>query len=297
MFSIFVGAAVLMNRSFLQNVGGYDESMRLAEDTELGYRLYNAGAVFIPDLDSRAWHLGETTMTNHRDKLLEHNHALLSQRVPLLRKLRKNKSHITYKTPSVALNIKATEESAARITVLISDLLSGAAGFDAKINIILPQNFSEERYSPLNDSFYNIRKMVNCLSFDERVLFSRKIENFDRNSPFVMIVNKPVPIQFLKKMFTLINAKDVGFVGLPSLKGEPVAILYRQAALARLNITNLSAYLHNSKQIGSVWGFWWISRFELVKKSTSRTTSTRVKSLRKRVLRKLRRLRNSVNKK
>lgn len=296
-FSVFVGAAVMMNRSFLQNLGGYDESMKLAEDTELGYRLHNAGAIFIPDLDSKAWHLGETAMMKHRDKLLEHNHALLAQRVPLLRKLRKNKNHIIYKTPTAVVNIKSTEATADSVVTLAGDILNGMAGFDARIHIVLPSSFSEYRYSPLNDSFQRTRRMVNELRFDRRVSFSSTVENFDCLSPFVMVVNKPVSVQFLKKMFTLILAKDVGFVGLPSLKGRPIVAIYRQAALARLGIRDLDNFSVNLKNISSIWGFWWVSRFDLVKQSAKKNDKIGALRLNRRVKRKVRKLKNKIHKK
>ena len=55
---IHVGATASLARDLYRDSGGMDTTLKLGEDISLGYRLGEAGAVFLPDREARSWHLG-----------------------------------------------------------------------------------------------------------------------------------------------------------------------------------------------------------------------------------------------
>jgi glycosyltransferase involved in cell wall biosynthesis len=85
---VHVGATASYRRDFLIAAGGLDTSLVLAEDTELGYRLTQAGAVFVPDPEARAWHLGLPTAMRDYAAMKRHNDPYVADRVPYRRYLR-----------------------------------------------------------------------------------------------------------------------------------------------------------------------------------------------------------------
>ncbi len=61
LFRIVTGGNLGISKAFYDHLGGSDESFTQwgAEDTELGYRAFNAGGVLVPERRALAWHQGE----------------------------------------------------------------------------------------------------------------------------------------------------------------------------------------------------------------------------------------------
>ena len=61
LFRIVTGGNLGISKAFYSHLGGSDESFTQwgAEDTELGYRAFNAGGVLVPERRALAWHQGE----------------------------------------------------------------------------------------------------------------------------------------------------------------------------------------------------------------------------------------------
>ena len=61
LFRIVTGGNLGISKAFYDDLGGSDESFTQwgAEDTELGYRAFNAGGVLVPERRALAWHQGE----------------------------------------------------------------------------------------------------------------------------------------------------------------------------------------------------------------------------------------------
>ncbi|WP_271216640.1 glycosyltransferase family 2 protein [Streptosporangium carneum] len=85
---VHVGATVSLPAALLREAGGMDTSLALGEDTELGYRLTQTGAVFVPDQEALSWHLGVTTAMRRPGEVRRHNDPFIADRVPYRRNLR-----------------------------------------------------------------------------------------------------------------------------------------------------------------------------------------------------------------
>ncbi|MFD3683630.1 glycosyltransferase [Nocardiopsis sp. NPDC058631] len=57
-FHAYVGAAAGVRRNLYEAAGGVDPDLDLGQDTEFGYRLWQAGAVLVPEHAATAWHVG-----------------------------------------------------------------------------------------------------------------------------------------------------------------------------------------------------------------------------------------------
>ena len=95
-FHAYLGSAAAVRRSLYEAAGGVDPDLDLGQDTEFGYRLWQAGAVLIPEPAATAWHVGpagtaRTRLPSQRYRtevlaeLMPHPHAY-RERVPAHRR-------------------------------------------------------------------------------------------------------------------------------------------------------------------------------------------------------------------
>ncbi|GAA1442436.1 glycosyltransferase [Nocardiopsis tropica] len=95
-FHAYVGAAAGVRRNLYEAAGGVDPDLDLGQDTEFGYRLWQAGAVMVPEHAATAWHVGragtartrlpsERFRTQVLAELMPHPHAY-RERVPAHRR-------------------------------------------------------------------------------------------------------------------------------------------------------------------------------------------------------------------
>jgi GT2 family glycosyltransferase len=95
-FHAYVGAAAALRRGLYEAAGGVDPDLDLGQDTEFAYRLWQAGAVLLPEPAATAWHVGRATTVRTRvpserfrtevlAELMPHPHAY-RERVPAHRR-------------------------------------------------------------------------------------------------------------------------------------------------------------------------------------------------------------------
>ncbi|WP_433253130.1 glycosyltransferase [Streptosporangium sp. CA-135522] len=87
-FSLHVGGATSVNAALLAQAGPMDAELILGQDTEMGYRLAQAGAVFVPEPLARAFHLGPTMRMRDKAPIDRVSHAFVADRIPSYRWLR-----------------------------------------------------------------------------------------------------------------------------------------------------------------------------------------------------------------
>jgi glycosyltransferase involved in cell wall biosynthesis len=88
-FMAHVGATAALTREFYRAAGGLNPALRLGEDTEFGYRLAQAGALFVPEWQAQSWHLGRTHMMQDAPRLQRYNRPYLADLMPHPRWLRR----------------------------------------------------------------------------------------------------------------------------------------------------------------------------------------------------------------
>ena len=108
------------------------------EDNDLGYRLYVAGGLIIPERSAMAWHLGLGTAHDDRAaQQRDRSRLRLASRVPstLLPRL----EHLLPETPEVSLQLRVGQEGVHEI-VETADQLLGAFGNRIGISIVIPHD-------------------------------------------------------------------------------------------------------------------------------------------------------------
>lgn len=104
-FSLHVGGATSVNAALLAAAGPMDTDLILGQDTEMGYRLAQAGAVFVPEPLSRAFHLGPTMRMRGKAPIDRVSHAFVADRIPAYRWLRSHPSR-QWKVPYVEVVVE-----------------------------------------------------------------------------------------------------------------------------------------------------------------------------------------------
>lgn len=166
-FRIHVGATGSLHRSLYLDAGGMDTSLNLGEDMELGYRLAEAGAVLVPDMEARSWHLGRSHVMDSRDAINRHNDSFLTNLVPGMR-AKRNRRGRTYERAylEVVVPMDADADRVMRCvdSVLDSDLQ------DVRVVVVGPwSQISDERRSALADPMLEPRIVARSYARDPRV--------------------------------------------------------------------------------------------------------------------------------
>ena len=128
LFRALVGGNFGVRREFFERAGGFDESFVRygGEDTELAYRLYLRGGVFVPVREAWAWHLGRWA-----DGRRERVRWLRAQR-PKLEDLiahpayRAPRPGRIYAVPMHVVTVEANEQTLAFVQTAVERLLAGA---------------------------------------------------------------------------------------------------------------------------------------------------------------------------
>ncbi|GAA2865876.1 hypothetical protein GCM10010517_25260 [Streptosporangium fragile] len=109
-FSLHVGGATSVNAALLAQAGPMDTDLVLGQDTEMGYRLAQAGAVFVPEPLSRAFHLGPTMRMRDKASIDRVSHAFVADRIPSYRWLRSHPSR-QWKVPYLEVVVEPTGDA------------------------------------------------------------------------------------------------------------------------------------------------------------------------------------------
>ncbi|MEV0234273.1 glycosyltransferase [Nonomuraea sp. NPDC050786] len=170
---VHVGATVSYPAALLRSIGGMDTSLVLAEDTELGYRLTQAGAVFVPDPESRAWHVGLPTAMRDFAALKRYNDPYIADRVPYRRYLRADAGR-QWLVPYVDATVQAGTYEDVRATV---DALLASSLPDIRVTVPGPwEALDDGRRSPLADPYLDLRLIHANFAHDPRVHLAPPLE-------------------------------------------------------------------------------------------------------------------------
>ena len=162
-----VGATASLARDLYFDSGGMDTSLKLGEDISLGYRLGEAGAVFLPDREARSWHLGRTHVMKRRAEVNDYNDCFLSDRLPELRN--KRRAGRLYAVPYLEVVLDTTGLPYGSVVATVDALLGGTL---PDLTVTLVGRWSElddSRIHPLDDPMLDTRLISASFAGDPRV--------------------------------------------------------------------------------------------------------------------------------
>ncbi|MFF5211720.1 glycosyltransferase [Streptosporangium sp. NPDC000396] len=258
-FRVHVGASASVPAALLKNAGGLDTSLVLAEDTELGYRLAQAGAVFVAEGESRSWHLGPSTVMRRENEVKRHNWVFLANRIPSYRSLRRN-SVRQWEVPYVEVVVPAGDAPYEQIRSTVDGFLRGSVS-DIRVTVVGPWSLlSSGRRSPLDDPGIDLRLIKELYSHDSRVDLVETVEK----TPF------PVPFRFtcppgwvpratcLQRLTKRADEAGYGLISLALAEGDGLiaARLERTAAFNRARM--LEGDRHLDDVVEATFGTQWL---------------------------------------
>jgi glycosyltransferase involved in cell wall biosynthesis len=165
---VFTGASASYHRAFYHDAGGVDSDMILGEDIEFGYRLGQAGAVFIPELASSSWHLGWSTTMTDGERAGRYTRAFYANRVLIPRNRRSDPGR-QWRVAGVEAVVDVTEATWEQARATVSGLTAGLVS-DVSIKLVGPwSTISDERRDLLGDPLLELRLMREGLGDDGRV--------------------------------------------------------------------------------------------------------------------------------
>jgi GT2 family glycosyltransferase len=255
---IHVGATVSYPAALLRAIGGFDTSLVLAEDTELGYRLTQAGAVYVPDPESRVWHLGLPTAMRDFAALKRYNDPYVADRVPYRRYLRTDPGR-QWLVPYVDATVAAAGYEDVRATV---EALLGGSLPDVRVTVPGPWDaLSPERRSPLGDPDLDLRLIHATFEHDPRVHLADTPPG-SSVAPFRLVVPPGwMPGEdTVERLVAHLEETDGGAVCVAldeTADGVTVARLDRTAALARAALVAEPGE-HLDDALDEVFGLEWV---------------------------------------
>jgi glycosyltransferase involved in cell wall biosynthesis len=162
-----VGATASLKRDLYVDSGGVDTSLKLGEDIALGYRLGEAGAVFIPDREARSWHLGLSHVMTRRQEVNDYNDCFMSDRLPELRN--KRRTGRIYAVPYLEVVLDTTGQQYAAVVSTVDALLSGTLT-DLVVTLVGAWGeLDDTRVPPLDDPMLDTRLVLASYAGDPRV--------------------------------------------------------------------------------------------------------------------------------
>ncbi len=155
LFRVKASGNFAMRKDFFDLVGGFDESfVRYGlEDTELGYRAYNCGALLVPARDAQAWH--QSRWPPHWDDVKDRNFRIQYGKAAHLiahRGLRGTKPGRIYRVPQFVVNVDAGHLPAEQVIKTV-ELILAARIHDLGGRIETPARDDDDRRAWLRDVF------------------------------------------------------------------------------------------------------------------------------------------------
>ena len=152
LFRIFTGGNAGMLKSTWEAVGGMHVfGVRGTEDTELGYRLFNHGAVFVPDAEAMNWHQGMSFFQSEAKAQVKYDRTpVLANHIPV-GGFRPRGGNRAYAVPAVAVLLEHGATVTGEVVwTAVNAVLEG--GFtDVRVVLTVNRDYPETKY--LRDAF------------------------------------------------------------------------------------------------------------------------------------------------
>ncbi|MEV0609383.1 glycosyltransferase [Polymorphospora rubra] len=234
-FKIHVGATAALRRELYDAAGGLDPELRLGEDTELGYRLAQAGAVFVPEPGARSWHLGRTHVMKAREQVARYNRPFFADRIPFPRSWRKVGGP-TWSVPLVEVVLTVADEPLEVVRAAVDSVLRGV-DHDVRVNLVGPwDRLDDSRVRVLADPLLDLRLIAATYHGEPRVRLVTERPASAFPAPYLLDLPATYGLapDALRRLIDLADRHQVGLVRVdPPQGGGTSVVLWRTAALGR----------------------------------------------------------------
>jgi len=233
-FRIHVGATAALRRELYEAAGGLDTQLRLGEDTELGYRLAQAGAVFVPEPRARSWHLGRTHVMQAQDQVSRYNRPFLADRIPYPRHWR-TAGGPSWSVPFVEVVVTVGDEPLERVRATVDSVLRGTER-DVRVNLVGPwDRLDGARVPVLTDPLLEPRLIAATYRGEPQVRFVTESPESAFPAPYLLElpVSCGLAPDALRRLVEHADRHQVGVVHVHAGQRAMGVVLWRTAALGR----------------------------------------------------------------
>lgn len=122
-YSTHMGACATVTRKVYEETHGQDPDLRLGDDTEIAYQLWQRGAVFIPVHSAQTYHLGRATIQDKAAEVNHFNNIHFAQRMPIPR-YRRAAENRQWQVPYVTAVVEVSVETASYARECVDRLLN-----------------------------------------------------------------------------------------------------------------------------------------------------------------------------
>ncbi len=163
-----VGASASLRRDLYLDAGGMNTALRLGEDSELGYRLGECGAIFVPDREACSWHLGPTHVMRRQDQVNDYNLPFLADLIPDGRAKRMVNGR-QYAVPYLEVALDTAGAGHCDVVATVDAVLASSVP-DLIVTLVGPwSRLGDERVSVLDDPQLDARLVHASYAAEPRV--------------------------------------------------------------------------------------------------------------------------------
>jgi glycosyltransferase involved in cell wall biosynthesis len=230
-FRIHVGATAALRRELYEAAGGLDPQLRLGEDTEFGYRLVQAGAVFVPEPQARSWHLGRTHVMRAQQQIARYNRPFFADRIPYPRHWRKV-GGTSWTVPLAEVVMAVAGEPLERVRAAVDSVLRGSE-HDIRVNLVGPwDTLDDARVPVLADPKLDLRLIAASYRGEPRVRLVTEPPASAFPAPYLLELPAAYGLEpdALRRLIALADRHQAGAVRIIPSRG---VVLWRTAAVGR----------------------------------------------------------------
>lgn len=221
-FKIHVGATAALRRELYDAAGGLDRELRLGEDTEFGYRLAQAGAVFVPEPQARSWHLGPTHVMQAREQVSRYNRLFLADRIPYPRNWRRV-GGTSWSVPLAEVVVTVADEPLERVRASVDSVLRGTE-HDVRVSLVGPwDQLDNARVRVLSDPRLDLRLIAATYRGEPRVRLVTEPPVSAFPAPYLLELPAAYGLapDTLRSLIDLADRHQVGLVRVDPAEEEP----------------------------------------------------------------------------
>jgi GT2 family glycosyltransferase len=265
-YATHMGACATVTRKVYDRTFGQDPDMKLGDDTEIAYQIWQRGAVFIPVQSAQTYHLGRATVQDKQQEVTHFNNVHFAQRMPIPRYRRVAMSR-QWTVPYITAVVHVDLESAGYARECVDRILNQS---ETDIHVLLVGPWStlhDDRRRVLADPQVELYLTKEWFRNEGRVSLVEEAPDDIFPSPYRLDV--PVSIGLMPnavgQMVGVVFKEDLGIANFFPPDGmsssEVVRITYT-AALSRAR-DYVSDEVTLDEAIDAVWGVEWKSNLDL----------------------------------
>jgi GT2 family glycosyltransferase len=263
-FRAHVGATAALRRDLYAASGGLDVRLRLGEDGEFGYRLAQAGAVFVPEPQARSWHLGPSHAMTVGERQRRYNWPFLADRMPLPPWLREGVRR-SWAVPLVTAVVEVGDQPFEVVRGCVDRLLAGN-DFDLRVLLVGQWDAGSDPGRPvLDDPVLEHRLIAETYRSEPRVVLAGTAPETAFPAPFLLRVPAWLGVGrgAVRRLVGTANSERLGLLrvappGAGAGPAEPAVELWRTAALSRAR-RHQAPGEPLAAAVAAVWGGQWRS--------------------------------------